>query len=263
MLTVAKTNLADRCLQVIKRRRYKTAFNTAKQVVTRRLYCRLSSRTFFSSPSVEGRRGHTLCPLLYFHHPRAFFPRVVNTNPSRPPAPRLKKKEKGNSVSLRTALRISARTWKWRGLFCFVHFSQITEKICLLCLFTLPCAFWSKHGIAHRLQPSPSPTAVTVCFPNRYLLLVVDFFFFFFAFQGALRREICSHCIYKTVLEGISSYLPRKCLAGRKSCRSRNLKDVLEKKCRRLWIRWKRWEEGGRPDSQLTKLATGLEQCVL
>lgn len=113
-----------------------TAFNTAKQVVTWWLYCRLLSQTFFSSPSVEGRWGHTLCPLLYFHHPRAFFPRVVNTNPS-PPSPSAKKK-KGNSVSLRTALRISARTWKRRGLFCFVHFSQITEKfVCFVYLHFL------------------------------------------------------------------------------------------------------------------------------
>lgn len=100
---------------------------------------------------------------------------------------------------LRTSLRLFSRTWPRRGLFCFMEFFQIAEN-CLFCLSPLPSTVWSQGSSC--LEQPLSPTARTVCFLKLYLLLVVDF-----VFQTALRREICSVCIYKSVFERVGSYL--------------------------------------------------------
>lgn len=101
-----------------------------------------------------------------------------------PPRQKKKRKKEGHSVSLRTALRISARTWKRRGLFCFVHFSQITEKfVCFVYLHFLL--------LVQTLHRAP-PAAIAV--PDRYDCLFseplsfVGCGFFFFCFPGSAQE---------------------------------------------------------------------------
>lgn len=65
----------------------------------------------------------------------------------------------------------------------------------LYCLSWLPCTVWSQSSSTRCLERPPSPTASTVCFWNRYLLLVVGFCFS----DSAQKGNLFSLCLQKYV----------------------------------------------------------------
>lgn len=166
------------------------------------MYCTVDFKVNALVISVSyGMRGHTACPRLYFCTcVLSSYCKLPLERPADGTLPGLfPAKRKWHF--LRTSLWIFSRTWRWRRLFCFMEFSQITEN-CLFCLSPLPSSVWSQRSSTHRPEQPPSPTATTVCFMKRYLLLVVDF-----VLQTMLRRQICSVYIHKSVFERVGSYL--------------------------------------------------------